>query len=270
MKIKIDEINELLNIYNYDITITKFNYKLCAKCFNGNLLIDGEKLLLDELSKVLFLNNFHFKTIKINKDYMVDFINSFRKFSDGIFKLISDDIIQKYSFEERKIKRSLFAGGCFWCIANNFYDLPGVIEVYSGYSGGNKCFPTYIDVKSGKTGHKESILIVYDSSRVSYENLLKLFLESIDPFDDGGQFIDRGSSYQTAIFEDDENHIKLFIEMKKLIENKYKNEVAVKIEKNNIFYLAEEEHQKFSVKNYEKFMEEEKKSGRLDYKNIEI
>lgn len=173
-------------------------------------------------------------------------------------------------YNEGNIKRALFAGGCFWCLANNFYNVNGVIKVISGYAGGNVVSPTYKEVKSGSTGHKESILVIYDSNIVSYEELLKIFLESIDPFDSEGQFIDRGTSYQTAVFTSDLKEKMIYYKYKKFIENKYSKEIQVPLLENTVFYLAEEEHQEFSLKYREKFLEEEIVSGRKDFKNIKL
>ena len=93
-----------------------------------------------------------------------------------------------------------FAGGCFWCVESDFDAVPGVVETISGYTGGTVGNPTYKQVTAGGTGHREAVQIRYDPKQVSYERLLHVFWRSVDPTDDGGQFCDRGESYQTAIF----------------------------------------------------------------------
>ena len=93
-----------------------------------------------------------------------------------------------------------FAGGCFWCVESDFEGVKGVKEVVSGYTGGTTANPTYKDVTRGGTGHYEAVEITYNPRQVSYEELLTLFLRSVDPTDAGGQFCDRGESYRTAIF----------------------------------------------------------------------
>jgi peptide methionine sulfoxide reductase msrA/msrB len=93
-----------------------------------------------------------------------------------------------------------FAGGCFWCMETPFEELPGVLDVTSGYSGGDEPNPTYGEVSSGSTGHAESIQVRYDPTRISYETLLQVFWRQIDPTDAGGQFVDRGRQYRSAIF----------------------------------------------------------------------
>lgn len=93
-----------------------------------------------------------------------------------------------------------FAGGCFWCMVAPFVDLPGVVSVSSGYSGGNVADPTYEQVSTGNTGHAEAVQIVFDPKRISYEKLLSIFWRSIDPTNAAGQFCDIGSQYRTAVF----------------------------------------------------------------------
>ena len=187
-------------------------------------------------------------------------------------KLVTKDnnlIIEVNTIESNNIKTCIFAGGCFWCIADPFYNIDGVIDVYSGYCGGNFKNPTYKEVKTGTTGHKESILIIYDSNKVSYYDLLKTYFENIDPFDGDGQFIDRGSSYQTAVFTDDVQEINDYNEIVKSIELNYQKKVMVKLLNKEIFYLAESEHQRFSINNIEKFKIEEEISGRNNFEKCQ-
>ncbi len=180
--------------------------------------------------------------------------------SNNINKKIIDD----------KIKVAIFSGGCFWCIADPFYNMDGVIDVLSGYSGGNTYAHSYKEVKSGNTGHKEAILIIYDSTIISYKQLIKTFFENIDPFDGEGQFIDRGSSYQTAVYTNDNEEINCYKEIINYIEIKYNKKVLVPLLDVSTFYLAEEEHQRFSLKNKELFEKEEKISGRNSFDKIKI
>lgn len=188
-------------------------------------------------------------------------------------KLVTEDnnlIIEESTIESNNIKTCIFAGGCFWCIADPFYNIDGVIDVYSGYCGGDFENPTYKEVKTGTTGHKESILIIYDINKVSYYDLLKTYFENIDPFDGDGQFIDRGSSYQTAVFTDDVQEINDYNKIVKSIELNYQKKVMVKVLNKEIFYLAESEHQRFSINNIEKFKIEEEISGRNNFNKIKV
>lgn len=92
------------------------------------------------------------------------------------------------------------AGGCFWCVEADFEKVPGVKGAVSGFMGGKTANPTYRQVTAGGTGHLEAVQIRFDPDTVSRERLMALFLRSIDPTDDGGQFCDRGATYKTAIF----------------------------------------------------------------------
>ena len=183
---------------------------------------------------------------------------------------IENDLVTEEININNNINACVFAGGCFWCIADPFYNIDGVIDVYSGYCGGNKINPTYKEVKEGSTGHREAILIIYDKNKISYYDLLKTYFENIDPFDDNGQFIDRGSSYQTAVFTNKENEINDFNKIVNYIETNYNNKVMVKLLNECIFYFAESEHQRFSINNIEKFKVEEEISGRNSFNKIKI
>ena len=156
----------------------------------------------------------------------------------------------------------ILAGGCFWCIAYPFYELKGVIKVISGYSGGATCNPTYEEVKTQTTGHYEVIKIEYDSSLITYEEILKVYLENIDPFDDGGQYIDRGPSYTLAVFYRDSNMKE---RAKKVIDNTFNKATAIKLISEKEFYIAEEYHQEYALKN-PKEIEEEFKISLRNYK----
>lgn len=97
-------------------------------------------------------------------------------------------------------EKATFAGGCFWCVEADFDKVPGVTKTISGFTGGKTADPTYEQVSAGGTGHYESVEVTFDPARVSYSQLVRLFLRSVDVTDAGGQFCDRGDSYRTAIF----------------------------------------------------------------------
>ncbi|MCR9087985.1 MAG: peptide-methionine (S)-S-oxide reductase MsrA [Rhodobacteraceae bacterium] len=98
------------------------------------------------------------------------------------------------------IQTAVVAGGCFWCVESDFERVPGVRDVVSGFTGGDVADPTYKQVVRGGTGHREAVEITFDADVISYNQLLDMFLRSIDPLDDGGQFCDRGFSYSPAIY----------------------------------------------------------------------
>jgi len=111
------------------------------------------------------------------------------------FIIMIENAIAKQNYE-----KTTFAGGCFWCMEPPFEGIKGVVDVVSGYTGGTVKNPTYEQVCTGSTGHYEAVEITYDPSLISYENLLDIFWQNIDPTDKIGQFADRGSQYKTAIF----------------------------------------------------------------------
>jgi peptide-methionine (S)-S-oxide reductase len=97
-------------------------------------------------------------------------------------------------------EEAVLAGGCFWCLEHDLEELPGVLDVESGYSGGKKPNPTYQEVSGGGTGYQESVRVRFDNTKLRYEALLRVYWRNIDPFDGGGQFCDRGDSYRPVIF----------------------------------------------------------------------
>jgi peptide methionine sulfoxide reductase msrA/msrB len=147
--------------------------------------------------------------------------------------------------------------------------LDGVINVISGYSGGHKENPTYKEVTAGSTGHRESVQITFDPSRIRYEELLNVFWKQVDPTDPGGQFADRGSSYMTAIFYHDEDQKKAAEESKKELERsgRYKKPIVTEILPASTFYKAEEYHQDYPEKNPIRYKLYRFYSGRDQYLN---
>jgi len=111
--------------------------------------------------------------------------------------------------KEADLKKATFAGGCFWCMEPVFRLLDGVTDVKVGYTGGTAKNPTYEEVSSGTTGHREAAEVTYDPSKVSYNELLEIFWQNIDPTDASGQFADKGSQYKTAIFYHDAEQKRL-------------------------------------------------------------
>lgn len=162
-----------------------------------------------------------------------------------------------------------FAGGCFWCLETPYINLPGVIEVFAGYSGGDFANPTYEQVYYGKTGHRESVQVFFDPKTVSYKELVKIFWYQIDPTDPGGQFSDRGEPYTTAIFYNSADQQKVAEESKDMLEKNgtYSKPIATKILEYKNFYLAEEYHQKYTIKNSGRYKTYEYLSGRKPYKD---
>jgi peptide methionine sulfoxide reductase msrA/msrB len=160
-----------------------------------------------------------------------------------------------------------FAGGCFWCMVKPFDQLPGVIKVVSGYTGGHVPNPTYEQVCSETTGHAEAVQITYDAKLMSYSTLLEMFWQQIDPTDAGGQFHDRGESYRTAIFTHTAEQQQLAqLSKEKLQESgRFEKPIMTLIEPAKPFYSAEEYHQDYYKKNKLHYMMYRTGSGRDRY-----
>ncbi|EQA73255.1 peptide-methionine (S)-S-oxide reductase MsrA [Leptospira noguchii] len=166
-----------------------------------------------------------------------------------------------------KMEKATFAGGCFWCMEGPFESLPGVISVVAGYSGGKEFYPTYEEVSRGKTGHRESVQIEFDPSKIRYEELLTVFWNQIDPTDNGGQFADRGSQYRTGIFYHNQTQKKAAEKSKLEISKSgnFSGSIVVEIIPFTSFYPAENYHQNYYKTNSEQYKKYKKYSGREDY-----
>jgi len=164
-------------------------------------------------------------------------------------------------------KTAVFAGGCFWCIQPAFDKAPGVIKTTVGYCGGTEPNPTYELVGSEKTKYRESIAIVYDPARISYDHLLDIYWKQIDPTQSDGQFTDIGPSYQAAIFYGNENEKKIAEASKEKLANsaKFKKPIVTEILPAMKFWPAEEYHQKYYQQNPEHFEAFEHGSGRVSF-----
>ena len=147
-------------------------------------------------------------------------------------------------------EQATFAGGCFWCMESEFQELPGVLSVVSGFTGGRKQNPTYEEVSAGGTGHTESIMITYEPAKISYARLLDVFWRNIDPTDKGGQFCDRGSQYRSGIFVHSPEQKKLAEDSKqRLIASQKLPAVYTPIDPATRFWPAEDYHQDYYSRN---------------------
>ena len=158
--------------------------------------------------------------------------------------------------------KAYFAGGCFWCVEESFEKLKGVEEVISGYSGGITENPTYKEVTYGNTGHFEVVEIIYDKKVISFEELLENFWVNIDPFDAYGQFCDKGYSYRSVAFYQNEEEKKLIEKDIKDLQNKFNKKVVTYIRNFEKFYKAEEYHQDFYKIKLERYLRYKKACGR--------
>lgn len=178
-----------------------------------------------------------------------------------------ESVIFKYDSE--KYKLAVFAGGCFWCMELPFENLDGVKEAIVGYTGGTKINPTYEEVSTGSTGHLEAVAVIYDPAKVSYTDLLDVFWRQIDPTDESGQFVDKGSQYRTAIFYHNEEQRALAQASKEQLAkaNIYNKPIVTEILPGGEFFPAEEYHQDYYKKKSTDYKYYRDGSGRDDFLN---
>ena len=161
-------------------------------------------------------------------------------------------------------KKAYFAGGCFWCMEESFDQVEGVISTISGYSGGHLKNPKYVDVIYTDSGHVEAIEITYDSNIVSYESLLNIFWRNIDPFDSEGQFCDKGKSYRSVIFYQNQLEKEFIDKSFKNLEEKFGKKIVTLVWKFEEFYQAEDYHQDYYEKNFIRYLMYKKACKRED------
>jgi peptide methionine sulfoxide reductase msrA/msrB len=164
----------------------------------------------------------------------------------------------------KHIETATFAGGCFWCSESDFVKLHGVVEVISGYTGGSKANPTYQEVSSGNTGHYEAVQVLYDPEKVTYRELLDAYWRHVDPTDDGGQFVDRGPQYRTAIFYHNEEQKRQAEASKTEMarSGRFSRAVVTPILPLTTFYKAEDYHQDYFKKSPLRYKAYRNASGR--------
>jgi peptide methionine sulfoxide reductase msrA/msrB len=149
--------------------------------------------------------------------------------------------------KNKNLEMATLAGGCFWCVESDFEKVDGVVDVISGYTGGNKENPTYEEVSKGGTGHLEVVQVHYDPARITYRELLDVFWRHVDPTDSGGQFVDRGSQYRSSIFYHDEQQRRLAEQSKEELNRsgRFEKPIETEIVPFSSFYRAEDYHQDY-------------------------
>lgn len=230
---------------------------------NRMYLYGSVKLVPYAVGEIISLG-LSFEEYEMSNELSVVFDKYYKKHLKGSFDVLYQDdkkVIKKYLSDN--IQTVVLAGGCFWCMAKPYYEYDGIVHVYSGYSGGSEIFPKYEQVKGQNTTHKECVKLVYDKSIISLKSILDIYFDVIDPFDDEGQFIDRGDSYTTAMYYHNENDYLIMKEYIQKQEEKYHQKVVVKLLKEQVFYKAEEFHQDYTIKNKKEMDEEMSSSGRL-------
>ena len=163
----------------------------------------------------------------------------------------------------KNINEAYFAGGCFWCMEDFFEKVKGVEEVISGYSGGELENPTYKEVTYKNTGHFEVAKIIYDKNILNFKKLLNLYWQNIDPFDSAGQFCDKGLSYRSVAFYQNQSEKREIENSIKNIEKIFKGKKVVTfIRKFKKFYPAEDYHQDYYQENFMNYLLYKKACGR--------
>lgn len=150
--------------------------------------------------------------------------------------------------QECKKEKASFAAGCFWGVEETFRCLNGVVSTSVGYMGGEFENPTYEDVCTGRTGHAETVEVVYDPSIISYDELLTVFWKNHDPTTQNRQGPDIGSQYRSVIFYYNEEQKNMANQSKKKIQNRFDREVVTQIVRATEFYMAEDYHQQYLAK----------------------
>ena len=165
------------------------------------------------------------------------------------------------------LKIATVAGGCFWCVESDFEKVDGVIKAVSGYTGGQMKNPTYKEVSAGVTEHVEAVQVFYDPSVITYKELLDVFWKHVDPTDPGGQFVDRGAQYRTAIFYHDNDQRQVALASKKELDEsgRFSKPIATEILAFSKFYEAEEYHQDYYKKSALRYKFYRYNSGRDQY-----
>ncbi len=142
-----------------------------------------------------------------------------------------------------------FAGGCFWSMERAFDQVAGVVSATVGYTGGEMPHPSYEQVSTGRTGHLESVQVVYDPHKITYERLVDVFWHDIDPTQADGQFCDHGPEYHTAIFYRDTAQHRVAAASRRALEARFRQPIVTEIRPATTFYAAEEYHQHYYRKN---------------------
>ncbi|WP_163379175.1 peptide-methionine (S)-S-oxide reductase MsrA [Cyclobacterium sp. SYSU L10401] len=163
-----------------------------------------------------------------------------------------------------RTEKATFAGGCFWCIESPFEGIDGILSVVSGYSGGKEKNPTYSQVSSGQTSHKEAVQVTFDPDVISYSEIIDIFWKLYDPTDAGGSFYDRGSQYESAIFFHNQDQKSVAENSKKALDQSgiFDKPVVTPVVKFTNFYPAEDYHQDYYKKQPKEYKAYRTGSGR--------
>lgn len=186
----------------------------------------------------------------------------------GVNVIAADKSGGEFAPDDPSLAVATFAGGCFWCVESAFEEkAPGVVEVVSGYAGGDEANPTYKTVSSGRTGHTEAVQVYYDPKEITYEGLLQTLWRTANPTDTKGQYVDRGAQYRPAVFYHSAEEKRLAEASVAELEasGRYDNPVAIEIVPFKTFYPAEKYHQDYYKKNPIRYNVYTYNSGRYQF-----
>ena len=178
------------------------------------------------------------------------------------YKVIVLFLFLQTSVFSQDLGKVYFAGGCFWCMEESFEKKEGVLEVISGYSGGTTKNPTYEEVTYGDTGHFETIKIIFDKNKTNYSDVLDHFWKNIDPFDEYGQFCDKGYSYRSVAFYENVEQRDLIEKSMVKLEKKFNKKIVTYVRKFDKFYKAEDMHQNYYEVKFLNYLRYKKACGR--------
>jgi peptide methionine sulfoxide reductase msrA/msrB len=183
-----------------------------------------------------------------------------------LFDYFSEEIVEEnVNLGEYQI--ATFSGGCFWCSESDFEKTDGVVEAVSGFTGGDEVDPTYKEVSSGSTGHREAVQVYFDPGIVSYDQLLDVYWKHFDPTDDGGSFGDRGFQYSSGVYYHSEEQKDVAENSKQALEDSgvFDSPIITPVEEFKSFYPSEDYHQDYYQKNPLKYKFYRGGSGRDDF-----
>lgn len=163
------------------------------------------------------------------------------------------------------LESAVFAGGCFWCVEADFKKRPRVMDIESGYIGGSTKGPSY--ETAGANGHREAVRVWYDPKETSYRELLAYFFATHDPTDAGGSFYDRGHTYTSAVYYQNPDEAETAATVIEELEaaGVYDSDIVTEVLPADTFWVAEEEHQDYAMKNPERYEQYRQESGREEF-----
>ncbi|MDN6308751.1 peptide-methionine (S)-S-oxide reductase MsrA [Psychrobacter sp.] len=172
-----------------------------------------------------------------------------------------------YAPTDANLAVATVAGGCFWCVEAGYEKIPGVVEVVSGYTGGQSQNPTYKMVSAGNTGHTEAAQVYYDPTKITYNGIVQALWRIADPTDDQGQFVDRGTQYRPGIYYNNDQERQIAESAKQSLQDSgvYENPVVIEVLAASEFYPAEEYHQDYYKKNPLRYKAYTFNSGRYQF-----